>query len=82
MADKAIKVTLSADVANYVRGIGQAESATKQFEGTADTLSGRIRANQAEASMLGQQMLIAGGAIAAGLGLSAKAAIGWSRGGR
>lgn len=77
MADKAIKVTLSADVANYVRGIGQAESATKQFEGTADTLSGRIRANQAEASMLGQQMLIAGGAIAAGLGLSAKAAIGW-----
>lgn len=70
MADRKVKVTLEADAGPMVSGFRKAEASVKGF-------SSSFEKNRAAWDEIGDTALIAGGAIAAGLGLAAKAAIDW-----
>lgn len=69
MADRTTKVTLIAAVSQYVAGMDQARTATKK---TAD--DGKVSLGEQREAMdkLGQASLVAGGLIAAGIGLAVK----------
>lgn len=77
MADKSVKVTLRADVANYVQGLQAAAKETRELDRSAENVDKWGEEWGAAAENVGGKMLIAGGAIAAGLGLGVKAAIDW-----
>lgn len=70
MVDKRVKVTLDADAGRMVTGFRQAEAAAGRF-------STSIEKNRASWDKIGDTAMIAGGAMVAGLGLAAKAAIDW-----
>lgn len=73
MSERTVRVTLSAQVAGYVAGMEEAAQATRKTGSAAEKL-----AQQGEAfQLMGRTAMVAGGVIAAGLGLSTKAAIDW-----
>lgn len=73
MADKAIKVRLSADVQNYLQGMRQAATATEDVTRSAESIS-EWGSNWADAaSQIGGQMMLIGGAAVAGVGLAVNA---------
>lgn len=73
MADRQVKVTLSAQVAGYVQGMEQAAKATRDTGSEADKLAQKQQAFET----MGRAAMVAGGAMAAGIALSTKAAIDW-----
>lgn len=73
MADRTVKVTLSAQVAGYVAGMEQAANATRETAGATEKLAQQQQAFE----QMGRTAMVAGGALAAGMALSAKAAIDW-----
>lgn len=73
MSDRIVKVTLSAQVQSYVQGMKQAAEATRKTGTDAEKLAQKGQAIE----KMGRYALVAGGAMAAGLGLSAKAAMDW-----
>lgn len=73
MADRTVKVTLSAQVAGYVAGMKEAAQATRDTGSATEKLSQQKEAFE----QMGRASMVAGGLMAAGLGLSAKAAIDW-----
>lgn len=73
MADRTVKVTLSAQVAGYIAGMEEAASATRKAGSEAEKMAQQSQAFE----QMGRASMLAGGAVAAGLGLSAKAAIDW-----
>jgi len=72
MADKTIAVKLRAQTAEYQTAMAAASRSTVQFR---DHVLRDNRRSQAAMRQLGQGAIIAGGAILAGFGLAAKAAI-------
>ena len=73
MADRSVKVTLSAQVQGYIDGMQQAARVTREAGTETEKL-----AQQGQAfDQVGKTALVAGGAMAAGLGLATKAAIDW-----
>lgn len=73
MATRTTKVRLTAQVQEYIDGMKQAARATRETGSETEKL-----AQQREAmELMGRTMLVAGGAMAAGLVLSTKAAIDW-----
>lgn len=77
MVDKSVKVVLRADVANYVRGMQEAARSTRELEMGSENIDEWGEKWSSAAENIGGKMLIAGGAIAAGLGLGVKAAVDW-----
>jgi len=73
MADRSVKVTLSAQVQGYISGMENAARATQEVGSQAERLEKQREAFE----NIGRTGMVAGGAIAAGLGLAAKAAIDW-----
>ncbi len=73
MADRQVKVTLSAQVQGYVEGMEKAAKATRETGSETEKLAQQQQAMET----MGRSMLVAGGAMAAGLVLASKAAIGW-----
>lgn len=73
MATRETKVKLSAQVQEYISGMEQAAKATRATGTEAEKLSQQRESME----LMGRAMLVAGGAVAAGLALSAKAAIDW-----
>ena len=73
MADRTTKVTLTAQVAGYVAGMKEAAQATRETGSATEKLSQQKEAFE----QMGRASMVAGGLMAAGLGLSAKAAIDW-----
>ena len=73
MADRSVKVTLSAQVAGYVAGMEQAANATR----AAGSATEKLAQQQQAFETMGRAAMVSGGAMAAGLALSAKAAIDW-----
>lgn len=73
MAERSVKVTLSAQVQGYIEGMEKAGRATRETGSEAEKL---VQQSQAFEQM-GRYAMFAGGAIAAGLALSTKAAIDW-----
>jgi len=73
MGNRTTKVTLTAQVQGYVEGMQKAARATRETGSETEKL-----AQQREAmETMGRTMMVAGGAMAAGLILSTKAAIDW-----
>src|SRR5699024_9244387 len=88
MSDRSLVVRLKAEVGSYAsdmkraadatKGVGETARATSTRAGGAITaLSANIRKNRDAWDSLGRTSMIAGAAIAGGLGLAAKAAIDW-----
>ncbi|MCW2287043.1 TP901 family phage tail tape measure protein [Leucobacter luti] len=73
MAERTTKVTLSAQVQGYVAGMEEAARATRATGTEAEKLAQQTQAFE----LMGRTAMVAGGAMAVGLGLSAKAAIDW-----
>lgn len=66
MADRVVKVTLSAQVAEYRKGMMEAAQATR----TVGTEAEKLTQKKQEFEALGRGMLVAGGVMAAGVGLA------------
>lgn len=66
MADRVVKVTLSAQVAEYQKGMLEAARVTR----TAGTEAEKLTQKKQEFELLGRGMLVAGGVMAAGVGLA------------
>ncbi|MFD2757109.1 phage tail tape measure protein [Gulosibacter faecalis] len=77
MAEKTVKVTLRADVANYIRGMQSAGQATDELTRGGDNVEKWGDRWSGAAEKIGSQMLFAGAAITAGLGFGVKAAMDW-----
>ena len=73
MSNRTTKVTLTAQVQGYVEGMEKAAKATRETGSEAEKLAQKQQAFE----QLGRGAMVAGGAIAAGLLLSTKAAIDW-----
>lgn len=73
MADRSVKVTLSAQVQDYVAGMERAANETHRVGSETEKLAAQRQAFE----QFGRQALVAGGAIATGLGMTAKAAMDW-----
>ncbi|GGA72646.1 phage tail tape measure protein [Pseudoclavibacter endophyticus] len=73
MADKSVKVSLIADVQNYLRGMDEASRKTREAERAAQDTS-RAMASQTQAmQQVGRGALVLGGLIAVGVGAAVKA---------
>lgn len=66
MADRVVRVTLQAQVANYISGMDKAAKATRETGTEAEKLSQKKEAFE----LLGRTSLVMGAAIAAGVGLA------------
>ena len=66
MADRTVKVTLQAQVANYISGMDQAAKKTRETGSEAEKLAQKKDAFD----LLGRTSLVMGAAIAAGVGLA------------
>lgn len=73
MADKQVKVTLRAEVANYLKGMQQAAAATNELAESSDDVAAKNARWEQSANLVGGQMLVMGGAVAAGIGLAINA---------
>lgn len=73
MADRSTKVTLTAQVQGYLDGMEKAAKATRETGSEAEKLAQKTAAFET----LGRGAIVAGGAMAVGLGIAAKAAIDW-----
>lgn len=73
MSNRTTKVTLTAQVQGYVEGMEKAAKATRETGSEAEKLAQKQQAFE----QLGRGAMVAGGALAAGLLLSTKAAIDW-----
>lgn len=73
MSNRTTSVKLTAQVQGYVEGMKQAAEATRETGSEAEKLAQKQQAFE----QLGRGAMVAGGAIAAGLLLSTKAAIDW-----
>lgn len=73
MGNRTTKVTLTAQVQGYIDGMREAAKATRETGSASEKLTQQREAME----QMSRTMLIAGGAVAAGLGLSAKAAMDW-----
>lgn len=73
MADRTVRVALTAQVQGYIDGMQKAAQATRETGAATEKLAQQQQAFED----MGRAAMVAGGAIAAGLGLSAKAAIDW-----
>ncbi|MFF8817816.1 phage tail tape measure protein [Leucobacter sp. NPDC015123] len=73
MADRSVKVVLTAQVAGYIAGMEKAAKATRDTGSEAEKLAQTEKAFET----MGRASMVAGGAMAAGLALSTKAAIDW-----
>ncbi|UOQ60389.1 phage tail tape measure protein [Leucobacter rhizosphaerae] len=73
MADRSTKVIITAQAQQYIAEMEKAARATKETGSEAEKLAQKTQAFE----MMGRTAMVAGGAMAAGLGLSAKAAIDW-----
>ena len=73
MSERNVKVTLTAEVAGYMRAMQDASRATRETGSEADKLTQQRQAFE----QLGRSAQIAGAGMLAGLGLAAKAAIDW-----
>lgn len=73
MADRSVKVVLSAQVQGYVDGMEKAARSTREVGSESEKL-----AQQREAfDQVGRSAIVMGGAMAVGLGMAAKAAVDW-----
>lgn len=77
MAEKSVKVTLRADVANYVKGMQEAARSTDEVTKGSENIDEWGDRYGEALSNLGTTAMIAGAGIVAGLGLGAKAAMDW-----
>lgn len=77
MTNKTVKVTLRADVANYLQGMREASRATDDVVRGADNIDEWGDRYSAALEQVGGAAMIAGGLILTGLGLGAKAAMDW-----
>ncbi len=73
MADRTTKVRLTAEVQSYIDGMQQAARATRDTGSATEKLAQQQQAFED----MGRAAMVAGGTIAAGLGLSVKAAMDW-----
>lgn len=73
MANRTVSVSLSAQVAGYVEGMEKAARSTREVGSEAEKLAQQQQAFE----QMGRAAMVAGGVMAAGLALSAKAAIDW-----
>lgn len=73
MADRTVKVTLTAQAQGYIAEMEKAAQATRKTGTEAEQLAQKAQAFET----MGRSAMVAGGAIAAGLLLSTKAAIDW-----
>lgn len=73
MADRTTKVTLTAQVAGFVAGMKEAAQATRETGSATEKLAQQQQAFE----QMGRASMVAGGLMAVGLGISAKAAIDW-----
>lgn len=73
MADRTVKVTLTAQVQGYIDGMEKAAKATRETGSASEKLTAQREAFE----QVGRVGMAAGGAIAVGLGLATKAAIDW-----
>lgn len=74
MADRTIRVRLQAEIQSYLAGLRTASAATADF---GKQLAGMGTARAGDIEKVGRAALLMGGAVAIGLGASAKAAIDW-----
>lgn len=72
--DRTLRVRLLADIGNYVDGLKKAATSTREF---GREVSGRGDAVKADIEKVGHTALLMSAGVAAGLALSAKAAIDW-----
>ncbi|WP_282824215.1 phage tail tape measure protein [Gulosibacter sediminis] len=77
MANKTVKVSLRADVANYVQGMQAAAKQTDALTRGAENIDQWGDRWSGAAEKVGGQMLIAGAAVAAGTALTVKSAMDW-----
>lgn len=73
MADRSVKVTLTAQVNQYIEGMEKASKSTREVGSEAEKLSQQREAFE----QVGRGAMVAGAGIAAGLALATKAAIDW-----
>lgn len=73
MADRTTKVRLTAEVQSYIDGMQKAAQATRETGSATEKLAQQQQAFED----MGRAAMVAGGTIAAGLGLSVKAAMDW-----
>lgn len=74
MADRTVKVTINANVDNYLTGLQKAKSATQSMT---DDAKARVEGQQKLFDAAGKGLLVFGGAAAAGVGLAIKAYADW-----
>ena len=77
MANRQTKVTLSAEVAEYVRGMEAAGKKTREMGSEAEKASQKLKDQREAFDALGRGMMLGGGALAAATLLSVKAAADW-----
>lgn len=73
MADRTVKVTLTAQAQGYIAAMEQAAKATRETGSEAEKLAQQSQAFQT----MGQAAMVAGGMVLGGLTLATKAAIDW-----
>lgn len=74
MADRVVKVLITAEVNSFLAGTAQVAKATREARSEADALTARLEAQRKAFDFVGKAMLAAGGVVAAGLILATKRA--------
>ena len=74
MADRVVKVLITAEVNSFLSGTAQVAKATREARSEAEQLTARLEAQKKAFQVVGTTMLAAGGVVAAGLILATKRA--------
>lgn len=74
MADRVVKLLITAEVNSFLSGTAQVAKATREARSEADALTARLEAQRKAFDFVGKTMLAAGGVVAAGLILATKRA--------